>query len=641
MGIDLGTTFSCVALWKNGKAEVVRNESGNRTTPSYVAFTKNEILIGEKAQEQAEMNPENTIYDVKRLIGQTYNAKDIASFDFPFTVIEKHNKPAIVVESFGKVETFWPEEISAMLLRKLKKDVEDLVKAPVNKAIITVPAHFNFLQREATKNAGILAGLDVLYIMSEPNAAALAYGISGETKDYRHILVFDLGGGTFDVSILAIGDHVLEVVKTGGNMRLGGEDFVKQLMNLCLVDIKKSTPNANLLQTDLESMQRLRIACEKAKKDLSSSPETQIVLNYLFEVKRFQKKISFAKFNELNKVRFDETLATVQEVLKLAKMNKEEIKEVVLVGGSTRIPKVRQMLAQFFTNQRVYNTIDPDEAVAVGAATRGGIKLGSLGQWLFNDVSPYSLNVRVRTSDDSINPSHRMDTLIKRNSLLPCSGTTIVRNVEDFQKSAMIRIFEGEGRDPAECNFIGQFKLKNITQAKSNTVQIEVKFDLDSDGMLKATAEDKVAGVKAEHSLAVTRIGFLTENEMGELMKRLNKYDLLAAERKQKVQMKHELESMCNDVISHIENEPNGNVTHKAINKECDQIKEWLETDEECMQASGEYIKRFRTLKNRLSTSSAKFAKVCEERGFDWICRKCKHYNFANLKKCKGCKAPK
>lgn len=378
IGIDLGTTYSCVSIWRNGKAEIITNDQGKRTTPSLVAFTQHERLVGNLAKNQIESNPKNTVYNVKRLIGRYCKDTDVQDDmrSFSFDVENKHGRPIITVESQGVAEKYRPEEISAMILRKLKDRVEKVVGFSVQKAVITVPHNFNVTQREATKLAARIAGLEVLRLMTEPTAAALAYGSGEDTKEFKHVLVYDFGGGTFDVTILGIGANMMEVSRTGGDKHLGGIDIDNRLIDFCKAEIEKTIEDKTIFDTDKSSMQRLRNACEEAKCVLSESREYKVTLNNLFDGKNFEKTITRAKFNELNKYIFNKTLNIVKKVLQDAGMHPQcnDIADVVLVGGSTRIPKIRELLGKLFDRKAINELVQGgvDEAVAIGAAIRAG-----------------------------------------------------------------------------------------------------------------------------------------------------------------------------------------------------------------------------------------------------------------------------
>lgn len=640
IGIDLGTTFSCACVWKNGKAVVVPNDQGNRTTPSIVAFTKFERLIGEPAKNQQELNAENTIYNVKRLIGRNFEdaAVTVERHLLPYTVVKMDGKPVIKIECFGKTEIFSPVEISSMILRKLKSDAEKFLNCSLKNTVITVPEHSTNAQREATKLAGKIAGLNVLGIMNEPTAAALAYGIDVDATDYKNVIVFDLGGGTFDVTLLSLGHGVLEVAKTEGNTRLGGEDFVTRLVNHCLIDIKKSLKDENSLMTDKESMQRLRTACEIAKKALSNSLQHQINLSGLFEGKPFNKKISRFQFEQLNNDLFAETLKTVENVLKEAKMNKKEIGAIVLVGGSTRIPKIQQQLKTFFGVGQLNETIHPDEAVAIGAAIRAAHlnapESNFLRQFTLSDVAPYSVGIKVTGGF--------MKVLIPRNERLPCEVAEILKTHKDYQENAKIKVYEGESLMVQQNNFLGEFRLTNITPALRDDQLIEVEFKVNDEGILKAKATDKNSGSSANSTLQITLLGSPTEIDIQRMILRMNRFDKIDAEKEEGFRTKNELGTIVNDVISIADSEPDVS-SYAEIVQECQNIWNWLEADDQILPPI-EYAKRLQNLKQRINDVDAKkpankrIMEYCHLKGFDWSCSCCKTYNFAHLKNCSKCK---
>lgn len=518
ISIDLGTTFSCVYYYKDMAAHIVKNSEGERTTPSYVAFTENEVLVGTPAKDQAEENPKNTIFNVKRLIGLTYDDKYVQRTlnKLPYTVIRKNNRPCIEVLYKDKLEYFYPEEISAILLRKLKKDAEMVLGVDVTDVVITVPEHFNTNQRNATKLSGELAGLNVLYILNEPTAAALAYGVALNNTIFQNVLVFDLGGGTFDVTLIAMGARVIEVKKTMGNRNLGGEDFVDNLVDFCLKSI--SVENKDSLETDRISIQRLRNECEKVKRFLSTGNTRTINLNSLFEGKNFKKTITRKQFVGLNKSLFDETIKTVENTLIEAGMEKNEINEIIMVGGSSKIPYIRDGLKNFFKGQTIRNIIDQDEAVAMGGALRAAISLED--NWTFEDVTSYT--VGVETSRTNMFP------IIARNTLLPIKYTRNVCTSVDNQTTARIKIFEGEHPLTAHNQQLNEFKVFGLTPKPRGQVNIAITFEIKSDGLLNAIAEeikeDGVSGAQGGKSLQITQIGFVTDEEFAKMKARLDKF---------------------------------------------------------------------------------------------------------------------
>jgi len=496
IGIDLGTTYSCVAVQRDGKVEIIANDQGNRITPSWVGFTDDERLIGDAAKNQAPQNPYNTVFDAKRLIGRSFDDSDVQkdAKHFPFKLVNKGGKPMIQVNSKGDLKEFTPEEISSMVLTKMKETAEAYLGHKVTHAVVTVPAYFNDAQRSATKDAGTIAGLTVLRIVNEPTAAAIAYGLDRTGKSESQIIVYDLGGGTFDVSLLSIEDGVFEVLATAGDTHLGGEDFDNRVMDYMLKQYKRKT------DTDVSKNQRalgkLKREVEKAKRTLSSQMSTKIEIEAFENGNDFSETLTRAKFEELNMDLFRKTMKPVEQVLKDAGVKKEDIDDVVLVGGSTRIPKVQQLLKEYFNGKEPSKGINPDEAVAYGAAVQGGILSGDEGSSgvLLIDVCPLTLGIETTGGV--------MTKLIGRNSVVPTKKSQIFSTAVDNQPTVRIQVYEGERSMTKDNNLLGEFDLTNIPPAPRGVPQVEVTFEIDANGILKVSAHDKGTG-KSE-SIVIT-----------------------------------------------------------------------------------------------------------------------------------------